>query len=499
MLKVNVISNYFSQIYVTLINILIIPFYIKYLGSESYGLIGFFAMLQAWFALLDLGLTPTIARETARYNGGTISALEFRQLLRALTVIFSLIAFIGGGTLWLLSDTISRSWLNIDTLPLEVVNFSVEIIGVVVALRWLCGLFRGVITGSEKLVWLSVFNIVIASLRFLGVFITMSLFGYTAPVFFLHQLFVAILELFLLWLMSQFLIPSREVIEKNIGWSIKPVKLILRFSLSIAFTSSVWILVTQIDKMVLSGFMPLSEYGYFTLAVLVASGIMMVSGPISSAIMPRMARLYAEGKENEMLLIYRSATQVVTIIAGSAAIVIAFCAESLLLLWTGDAFLAEKVAPILKLYAIGNGFLAVSAFPYYLQYALGCLRYHLMGNVVMALVLVPSIVLAAKYYGGVGAGIVWVSVNLFYFVFWCSYVHSKIKSDIVFSWLFKDVIRIVLPSAMISLIIIKLCIYNNVSILNELVLISCVSLFISCLFSSLVKKMTHSKLREKNI
>ena len=35
-----------------------VPVYIKYLGIESYGLIGFFASLQAWFALLDMGMTP---------------------------------------------------------------------------------------------------------------------------------------------------------------------------------------------------------------------------------------------------------------------------------------------------------------------------------------------------------------------------------------------------------------------------------------------------------
>jgi O-antigen/teichoic acid export membrane protein len=83
-LKKNIISNYASQIYVTLIGILLLPLYIKYMGSEAYGLIGFFAMLQAWFGILDLGLTPTIGRETARYRAGVLPALAFRQLYRAL-------------------------------------------------------------------------------------------------------------------------------------------------------------------------------------------------------------------------------------------------------------------------------------------------------------------------------------------------------------------------------------------------------------------------------
>ena len=71
-LRNNIVANYASQIYVTLIAIVVVPLYIRYLGVEAYGLIGFFAMLQSWFSLLDMGLTPTMARETSRFHGGAL-------------------------------------------------------------------------------------------------------------------------------------------------------------------------------------------------------------------------------------------------------------------------------------------------------------------------------------------------------------------------------------------------------------------------------------------
>ena len=40
--------------------------YFRILGSESYGLIGFYAMLAALSAFLDLGLNQTAVREVAR-------------------------------------------------------------------------------------------------------------------------------------------------------------------------------------------------------------------------------------------------------------------------------------------------------------------------------------------------------------------------------------------------------------------------------------------------
>ena len=87
-LSKNILASYLSQIYVTLIGIVILPLYIKYMGAETYGLVGFFALLQAWFNLLDMGLTPTMARETARYRGGATDALSYRRLVRALEGVF---------------------------------------------------------------------------------------------------------------------------------------------------------------------------------------------------------------------------------------------------------------------------------------------------------------------------------------------------------------------------------------------------------------------------
>jgi len=485
-IKHNILANYFSQIYVAVIGILILPLYIKYMGAEAYGLVGFFTMLQAFFGLLDLGLTPTIGRETARYHGGAMSAVEYRQMFRALSLIFTCIAVIGGGGLWLLSDMVATRWLNVTALPMNEVVLAVQIMAVSVALRWMGGLYRGVITGAERLVWLSGFNAVIATLRFAVVFISMWLYGFTPFVFFIHQLIVALLEAVGLFLMSQRLLPTRRSLDQAIGWSFKSVQPLLKFALTIAFTSSVWVLVTQTDKLVLSGILPLAEYGQFTLAVLVASGIMVISGPISSAIMPRMVRLHAEGKHDEMIRVYRSSTQIVSIIAGSAAITIAFTAETLLYAWTGDKELSNNAAPILRLYALGNGVLAVAAFPYYLQYALGNLRYHLLGNLVTVLTLIPAIMVTAIYYGSIGAGWAWLGINSLYLVAWVGFVHRKLEPGIHLTWLIEDVFFILLP------VVILLSVFDNLMpetdsrwlLLVWIAVISCTAVIVAGVASS---------------
>ncbi len=449
-LKSNIAASYASQFYTTLIGIVLVPVYLQYMGSEAYGLVGFFAMLQAWFNLLDLGLTPTIARESARYHGGAISALDYCRVYRSLSVVFVGIALAGGAALFALAGTVTHHWLNLGQLPPAEVITAMQIMAICVALRWMGGLYRGVVSGSERLVWLSGFNAVIATLRFVAVLGSMWAWGFTPIVFFWHQLAVAALEVFALLWMCHALLPKRHDIAQAIGWSLKPIQPLLRFSMSIAVTSSVWVLVTQTDKLLLSGILPLAEFGYFSSAVLVAGGITLLTGPISSTIMPRMARLHAERKGAEVQRIYNGATQLVAITAGTAATTMAWCAEPLMFAWTGSREITDNTADVLRLYAVGNGLLAISAFPFYMQYARGSLRHHFIGNCVMGLLLVPTIVVAGSRYGAVGAGSAWVAVNALYLVFWVAYTHGQLEPGLHLRWLRDNVLAVVLPAQVLG-------------------------------------------------
>jgi O-antigen/teichoic acid export membrane protein len=443
-LQKNILANYVSQFYVTIIGIVMVPLYIRYMGAEAYGLVGFFAMLQAWFALLDMGLTPTMARETARFNGGATDALSYRRLVRALEGIFLIVAIAGGICLYAASGYIANDWLKASKLPLSEVQSSLELMAIIIALRWMCGLYRGAISGSERLVWLGGYNSAVATLRFVLVLPILMFVGTSPALFFGFQCGVAVLEFIGLFLYAYHLLPAVPG-GARLPWQWSPLKPVLKFSLTIAFTSSVWVLVTQTDKLVLSKILPLAEYGYFTLAVLVASGIMIISGPISAALLPRMAKMEAEGDHAGLISLYRKATQFVAVIAGSASVTVAFCSEQLLWVWTGDRVLAQQAAPVLTLYALGNGVLAVAAFPYYLQYAKGNLRLHLIGNAVFVVLLIPAIIWAASRYGGVGAGWVWLGMNLLSFVAWLPLVHRRFEPGLNFKWYIEDILVVFIP------------------------------------------------------
>jgi O-antigen/teichoic acid export membrane protein len=490
-LRLNVAANYASQFYSTLIGILLIPLYLGMMGAEAYGLIAFFSMLQSWFIVLDLGLTLTIARESARYFGGALAPLEYRRLYRVLSLIFVVVAVAGGGALVALAPIIAERWLNLRQLPVDESVLALQIMALSVAMRWMGGLYRGVVTGAERFVWLSGFNALIATLRFAAVFASMAIWGYTPRVFFLHQMAVAALELGILYATARRFVPCPVIGDPPAGWSFAPVAMQIRFSLTIAFTSAVWIFVTQIDKLILSGVLPLADYGFFMLAVLVAGGITTATGPIGTALLPRLARLHAERNFTEIVRLYHRFAQLVGVVAVSLMVTLASSPESLLFAWTGDPELTSVAAPILRLYAIGNGLLAISAFPFYLQYARGNLRYHLIGNIGLIALLIPSIVFAALHFGGTGVGWVWVSMNVMYLFGWVAFVHGRLEPGLHATWIWRNVLTIMVPTSLVGAAIAVLHheeFVNRWTAIVDIALISSACLATACLASTDIRR-----------
>ena len=436
-LKKNIVANYASQLYVSVIGIIMLPFYLKYMGAEAYGLVGFFAMLQAWFLLLDMGLTPTMSRETARFQGGGITALHLRQLLRSLELVFALVALLGGAGLILCAEFIARNWLKAEQIPRSEIADAIKLMVLVMMLRWVAELYRGVITGFERMVWLGVFNSAIATARFVLVIPLFIVIGSSVSVFFLYQVGVSAMEAVILTRKAYTLLPTLPANATRFSWA--PLRKVTEFSLVMAIASVVWVAVSQTDKLVLSSLLSLADYGWFSLTVLAAGGVLLLAGPLATALLPRLSALHVQGRDAAMFTLYREATQWVGLVVWPISGVLAVQAERVLWIWTGDAQLAAQAAPILRLYALGNAVMAIGAFPYYLQFAKGNLRLHLLGTAIFVGVLIPCMVLVTQTFGALGAGWTWLLVNLIYLFAWTPVAHFRFATGLHGRWLVRDI------------------------------------------------------------
>ncbi|HXQ32945.1 MAG TPA: oligosaccharide flippase family protein, partial [Anaerolineales bacterium] len=118
-IKRNLIANIVGKGWAALMGIAFIPLYIKFMGIESYGLVGFYTTLQGVFALLDFGLTTTLNRELARYSAFSEKSQDMRDLVRTLETVYWGLALTIGAVVLILSPFIARGWIRAEALSVE--------------------------------------------------------------------------------------------------------------------------------------------------------------------------------------------------------------------------------------------------------------------------------------------------------------------------------------------------------------------------------------------
>ena len=183
-LRRNVIANYLGQGWAAAMGLAFVPLYIRYLGMEAYGLIGLFALMQAWLGLLDMGMTPTLGREMARFTAGARSAQSIRNLLRSLEIVCFSVAIAIGIVVWAASGWLASDWLKADRLSAGVVQSAIAVMALVIALRFVEALYRGALFGLQRQVWFNAVNAAIATLRGVGAIVVLAGISTTLEAFF---------------------------------------------------------------------------------------------------------------------------------------------------------------------------------------------------------------------------------------------------------------------------------------------------------------------------
>lgn len=448
-LRKNVLFNYIGQFYTSLIGILILPLYLQHMGAEAYGMIGFFTLIQAWMSLLDLGMTPALSREIALLKDNSSEHGRLITVVNSLETTFIGMAFLIGAGLFISREWVASDWLTFEVLTASTVSTAIGIIAVIVSVRWVSSINRSGVNAYEAQVWMNLVDIIINTLRFPGSLALMIWSEGDILLFFYYQLAVVMAEVYLIRSKLRRLLPSG--VTDNVRFSWKELKRIAPFALSIGYTGAIWVLLTQLDKLLLSKVLTLGEYGYFTLVATISTGLTLLAGPVSKAILPRMTALLASGQEVAMLELYRRSTRFVVSVIAPVTLVIAMLPETVVYAWTGDIEAAKWAAPILPLFVIGSGLLTISAYQYYLQYAYGLLKYHVAYNTASVIINVPLIFYAAFEYGVIGVAWTWVGFRALSLVVWVPFIHHKFAPGLHSKWLLKDIAPAVLSSVVILL------------------------------------------------
>lgn len=441
-LKVNTIANFVGQIWLTIINFALVPLYIKFLGIESYGLIGFFISLQALASVMDLGLSTSANREVARHSGEYDGALaEVLSTLQYVYFAFAAVIIIG---FYAASGMLSTSWISAESLSHDTVRRAVIIFGITVGLRWPVALYTGILRGVEKQVKLNVISIVVSSLKGIGSVVFIMFISNSILILLEWHLICGVIEVIFIGTFAWKSLPVP--LRPKRSFSYPALRSILGFSATVAGISILAIIIKQIDKMIISKLLPLADVGYYNTAFQACAGIQLFITPISTAVFPRLSSIIKTGSQENLTDVYHKASRMISFAASPVAAIMVFNSYDVLLLWTKSTIVAEKASLALSILACATIFNSVMQASYVLQLAAGLQRIPLINNIIAFALFTPLTYLLVMKLGIIGGAVSWAVYNLLYYSITPFFTHRHVLNGQLVEWYVKDTIPFIVLS-----------------------------------------------------
>lgn len=403
---------YGVQAYSVVITIFATPLLIKFLGTEGYGLIGLYFVIQMLLQVVDGGLTGTITKLTAQLNlsnstnvaGFNKSYQYFQGFLNKAVLLLLFISAI-------VYQTEAASSLIESSLSGSIIDISVLLMIACVAIRFLSLPDRGLLQGLERQKTLALTNFTIVTLRYPMAVAMLALLDADVVHFFSFQLLVVVVEVGILKYFSLGYLKSGDILgcpkALDNGTSLD-LKWLIKQAGSLWIISVLWVLVSQIDKLILSFFVPLEAYGIFSLALVSANLMLTMFVPINQVLMPRFVKLY-ERSESDVFasMVFRTIQLYVCFFSVVASALYIF-SEELLFLWTRSSELSAGASVFLGYLAIGNFIHGITNIIFITAYASGDLEEYAKRYMIHVSVILPISVYSAIVHQEYGVVLVWV-------------------------------------------------------------------------------------------
>jgi len=393
------------------------------LGSSQFGLVSFVTTVQVSLGLLEAGFAQVSAREfavlTSKESPDNSSIAYY---LKKFEEIFWGISFISAIATVCMSSFLAEHWLMTNTETERSLSIDAVIgASLIFAVQFPSSLYRSYLVGSQQQIKLNVISSTSILIRHGGGILILlkspTLHTYLAWQFlsFAAETFV---RRFVSW--KSVTCSPHATIEKKQNF-----KCVVRDCIGMFAAVIVGGITTQFDKIILSGTIPIEEFGYYSIASTVSIGIVAAIQPAVQAISPLM--MQSAGSKESLRLHSIKLAKLISICIVSLAFGYLFLGRTLLAIWLQNHEAVSYIFPILSMLLVGSALNAYYHIGYYNWLAEG--RAGVIFNVNAAsflLTICVTPILIARM-GAMGATFAFVAMNLLGLVLSLGWVRRSVN------------------------------------------------------------------------
>lgn len=394
----NIITNYLSVVWMGGLSLALIPFYLKQLGSDQWGVVAICMAIQGFFSLLDAGLCQIMPRDMARVAGDRTAEARVYQMFSR--------AYLGLGFIGLVLGQIAVSWLSMHWFNQgQGVDNGGELALRLVLIQFFFQFGNNAHTGywnglqAQKLA--NFRQCAFGTAKHAGALVLVYTWRADALAYLLPFALVSAVE----WGANRWTVRRELGDLAGVETSAADFRGLAREAGVLALGVVIGMLVSQMDRIVLSRTVDVASFGRYVIVANLGLAFMQLQYPLMRAFFPRIVRADAGGRQASQ---WQLALGVLVMCVLPCSLV-AVLAPWLLEVWIGDLqMVAEGTAPLRLII----GAVAVNAV-YHLIYqhmlAQSQGRLVVVINLVALLVVTAVTVFAAQKYGIIAGGLAWMT------------------------------------------------------------------------------------------
>jgi O-antigen/teichoic acid export membrane protein len=432
----NLSFNLASNIWQTTLLLILTPFYVSILGIESYGLIGFYTILLAIVGVIDTGISATMTREIAwraakKTNNIIILIRSMEWIYWCIVVLFGLFSFF-------ISKYFGYDWFNTSSISPNIVKESLMLMSVLLIFQVPSGFYIGGFIGLQRQSVSAVIMVIFSSIRGLGSIIVITSIAPDIRVFFIWQIFLSMLQTIAL---RQYLYKESSFTNQVARFSFDALYTVKDFASKMIVITIIGVIISQLDKFMLSKLISMESFGYYMLAWTVASGLSRLATPLVQVVSPFLTESVSKNNTKILHSKISFSTRVSSNILIPPALLIIIFPDLIVWLWIGDEYIVENVKSILPFVVFGALMTSIAHVSLSVLYSKSELEYVIKANIIISIFMIPAIYFAVFYFGILGAAVISSTYGCIQYIAYTTKVNkNKLFSSTVLDFIYPFIV-----------------------------------------------------------
>lgn len=342
----NTLLNFFGQIVPLLIGVITIPFIIRGLGTERFGLLSLAWVILGYFTLFDFGLgratTKFVAEAISRKKRG-----EIPHLLWTAVTIQMVLGIVGAVVMLVITPFLVKNILNIPTYLIEESKNTFYLLAFSIPIVLISGSFRGLLEAGQRFDLVNFVKVPSSVLIFLlplfGVLLGFKLTGIIALII------CARLGALVAFVIINFRInPSL----KKYSGSFILFPALLSYGGWITVSSVASPILVYLDRFLVGSLLSMASVAYYSAPYEAISRFSIIPVSMTMTMFPAFSALEGIKDRPKLAALLSRSIKYIVLVLGPLILVIVLFSDNILRLWLGEEF-AQNSTIILQLFGIG--------------------------------------------------------------------------------------------------------------------------------------------------